>query len=99
MITKHVLLVDGFIEEENEDLTSTAKTTARRHMDLDRRRREMEGMDDEQVAAFYAEKYGARNRPQTFKDNEEVPQQLLLPSVNDPNLWMVKCKVSTKHSM
>ncbi|GAA5800987.1 hypothetical protein HPULCUR_006427 [Helicostylum pulchrum] len=82
---------DGFIEEENEEVTST-KTTARRHLDLDRRRREMEGMDDEQVAAFYAEKYGGRSKPQSFKDTEEVPQQLLLPSVNDPNLWMVKCK-------
>ncbi|CAO3641938.1 unnamed protein product [Mucor fragilis] len=82
---------DGFIEEENEELATT-KTTARRHLDLDRRRREMEGMDDEQVAAFYAEKYGGRSKPQTFKDTEEVPQQLLLPSVNDPNLWMVKCK-------
>jgi transcription elongation factor SPT5 len=86
-------LIDGFIEEENEDLSAT-KTTARRHLDLDRRRREMEGMDDEQVAAFYAEKYGGRSKPQTFKDTEEVPQQLLLPSVNDPNLWMVKCKVT-----
>lgn len=82
---------DGFIEEENEELTTT-KTTSRRHIELDRRRREMEGMDDEQVAAFYAEKYGGRSKPQSFKDTEEVPQQLLLPSVNDPNLWMVKCK-------
>ncbi|KAI8970859.1 hypothetical protein BDB01DRAFT_900886 [Pilobolus umbonatus] len=81
---------DGFIEEETEDLSSV-KTNHRRHLDLDRRRREMEGMDDEQVAAFYAEKYGGR-KPQSFKDTEEVPQQLLLPSVNDPNLWMVKCK-------
>jgi transcription elongation factor SPT5 len=71
---------------------TSAKTTHRRHLDLDRRRREMEGMDDEQVAAFYAEKYGGRSKGQSFKDTEEVPQQLLLPSVNDPNLWMVKCK-------
>ncbi|KAI9468509.1 MAG: hypothetical protein EXX96DRAFT_590896 [Benjaminiella poitrasii] len=83
---------DGFIEEEESEELATAKTTARRHLDLDRRRREMEGMDDEQVAAFYAEKYGARHRAQPFKDTEEVPRQLLLPSVNDPNLWMVKCK-------
>jgi transcription elongation factor SPT5 len=87
-----LLLLDGFIEEENEELTTT-KTTSRRHVELDRRRREMEGMDDEQVAAFYAEKYGGRSKPQSFKDTEEVPQQLLLPSVSDPNLWMVKCKV------
>lgn len=55
-------------------------------------------MDDEQVAAFYAEKYGGRSKPQTFKDTEEVPQQLLLPSVNDPNLWMVKCKVNNLYN-
>lgn len=52
----------------------------------------MEGMDDEQVAAFYAQKYGGR-RAQAFKSSEEIPQQLLLPSVTDPNLWVVKCKV------
>ncbi|KAI8141293.1 hypothetical protein BJV82DRAFT_619991 [Fennellomyces sp. T-0311] len=81
---------DGFIDEGADEIPSEA-SMQRRHLDLDRRRREMEGMDDEQVAAFYAQKYGGR-RPQTFKSSEEVPQQLLLPSVNDPNLWMVKCK-------
>jgi transcription elongation factor SPT5 len=51
-------------------------------------------MDDEQMADFYDKKYGGRNRVQSFKGSaEDVPQQLLLPSVNDPNLWMIKCKV------
>ena len=51
-------------------------------------------MDDEQMADFYDKKYGGRNRVQSFKGGaEDVPQQLLLPSVNDPNLWMIKCKV------
>ncbi|KAI8377967.1 uncharacterized protein BYT42DRAFT_572337 [Radiomyces spectabilis] len=81
---------DGFIEEENEEVPS-ATAIQRRHLDLDRRRREVEDMDDEQVAAFYAQKYGGR-KSQSFKTSEEVPQQLLLPSVNDPNLWMIKCK-------
>jgi transcription elongation factor SPT5 len=49
-------------------------------------------MDDEQVAAFYVEKYGPQ--PSAFRNIEEVPQQLLHPNVNDPNLWMVKCKVN-----
>lgn len=48
-------------------------------------------MDDEQVAAFYVEKYGPQ--PSALRNIEEVPQQLLHPNVNDPNLWMVKCKV------
>ncbi|KAJ2958669.1 hypothetical protein NQZ79_g5826 [Umbelopsis isabellina] len=82
---------DGFIEEDHDE-TATGATHSR-HLDLDRRRREVEDMDDEQMADFYDKKYGGRNRVQSFKGSaEDVPQQLLLPSVNDPNLWMIKCK-------
>ncbi|ORX61614.1 transcription elongation factor Spt5 [Hesseltinella vesiculosa] len=81
---------DGFIEEESSELPSAADIQ-RRHMDLDRRRREVEDMDDEEVAAFYAKKYGGRKN-QGYKSSQDVPQQLLLPSVSDPNLWVVKCK-------
>ncbi|KAI9323900.1 hypothetical protein BX666DRAFT_2038802 [Dichotomocladium elegans] len=88
---------DGFIDEEPEEIPSES-AMQRRHLDLDRRRREMEGMDDEQVAAFYAQKYGGR-RSQAFKSSEEIPQQLLLPSVNDPNLWMVKCKIGKERDI
>lgn len=52
-------------------------------------------MDDEEVAAFYAKKYGGK-KSQAFKSTQDVPQQLLLPSVSDPNLWVVKCKVRNK---
>ncbi|KAI8991679.1 hypothetical protein BDF20DRAFT_831695 [Mycotypha africana] len=82
---------DGFIEEGDEDLTP-AKTTTRRHQEVDRQRREMENMNEEQIAAFYSQKYGNRRRGQLYTQTEDVPQQLLYPSVNDPNLWMVKCK-------
>ncbi|KAI9021556.1 hypothetical protein CLU79DRAFT_719569 [Phycomyces nitens] len=82
---------DGFIEEETEELPSAA-AIQRRHIELDRRRQqETDGMNDEEVAAFFKSKYSAR-KSQGFRASEEVPQQLLLPSVNDPNLWMVKCK-------
>jgi transcription elongation factor SPT5 len=84
--------LDGFIEEDHDEAATGA--THSRHLDLDRRRREVEDMDDEQMADFYDKKYGGRNRVQSFKGSaEDVPQQLLLPSVNDPNLWMIKCKV------
>jgi hypothetical protein len=84
---------DGFIEEDHDD-SATGAAAHNRHLDLDRRRREVEDMDDEQMADFYDKKYGGRNRVQSFKGGaEDVPQQLLLPSVNDPNLWMIKCKV------
>lgn len=83
------IALDGFIDEEPEEMPSVS---TRHQLDLDRRRREMEDMDDEQVAAFYSQKYGSR-RAQAYKSSEEVPRQLLLPSVNDPNLWMIKCRV------
>ncbi|ORE14174.1 transcription elongation factor Spt5 [Rhizopus microsporus] len=69
---------DGFIEEDVEELDSTSKITSRRHIELDRRRRELEDMDDEQVAAFYVEKYGPQ--PSALRNIEEVPQQLLHPN-------------------
>ncbi|KAI9255573.1 hypothetical protein BY458DRAFT_442143 [Sporodiniella umbellata] len=69
---------DGFIEEDVEEMESTATANSRRHVELDRRRRELEDMDDEQVAAFYVEKYGPQ--PSAFRNIEDVPQQLLHPS-------------------
>ncbi|KAI8068046.1 hypothetical protein BC940DRAFT_256470 [Gongronella butleri] len=80
---------DGFIEDETAELPSAADIQ-RRRMDLDRQN-EMQHMDDEEVAAFYAEKYGGRKK-QGYKASQDVPQQLLLPSTRDPNLWVVKCK-------
>ncbi|KAI7872532.1 hypothetical protein BDF14DRAFT_1873164 [Spinellus fusiger] len=70
---------DGFIEEGNEELPSAA-AIQRRHIELDRRRQqETDGMNDEEVAAFYKSKYSAR-KSQGFRTPEEIPQQLLLPS-------------------
>lgn len=82
---------DGFIDEEPEEIPSEA-VMQRQRLALDRQHREVEYMDEEQVAAHFARKYGGR-RTQAFTSSEDVPQQLLLPSVNDPNLWMVKCRV------
>lgn len=47
-------------------------------------------MDAEQQAQLLKERYG-RNR-MNVGDITVVPKRLLLPSVNDPNIWAVKCR-------
>lgn len=47
-------------------------------------------MDAEITAAALREKYGRRTA--TTSDVATVPKRLLLPSVDDPSIWGVKCK-------
>ena len=47
-------------------------------------------MDAEKQAALLKERYG-RSRA-TATDTALVPKRLLLPSVDDPSIWAVKCK-------
>ncbi|EEB07020.1 transcription elongation factor Spt5 [Schizosaccharomyces japonicus yFS275] len=79
---------DGFIEEE---AGADYVTDDRRHRELDRQRQEFQSVDAERLAEEYRHKYG---RSQTFRgDTSNIPQRLLLPSVNDPNIWAVRCKI------
>ncbi|WBW71840.1 DSIF transcription elongation factor complex subunit Spt5 [Schizosaccharomyces osmophilus] len=79
---------DGFIEEEVGGAEYVADD--RRHRELDRQRQELQSVDAERLAEEYREKYG---RSQTvISDTSNVPQRLLLPSVNDPNVWAIRCK-------
>lgn len=62
------------------------------HRRLDRRR--MAKKDQE--AAALAEELDARYKKNKYKAGENddwAPQALLMPSVNDPSIWGVKCKV------
>jgi transcription elongation factor SPT5 len=52
-------------------------------------------MNAEDEAAMYKERYGRSSAVAGYKgDMEHMPQRLLIPSVNDPKLWLVKCKVN-----
>jgi len=53
----------------------------------------------DQEAAALAEELDARYKKNKYKagDNDDwAPQALLMPSVNDPSIWGVKCKVCRK---
>ncbi|KAK9768889.1 transcription elongation factor spt5 [Basidiobolus ranarum] len=85
---------DGFIQEDyHEEAGDESSHRAARHRDLDRRSRKVEEIDAEEVAARLQTKYGRSNNRGVYRgDTEHVPQRFLVPSVEDPNLWMIKCK-------
>ncbi|KZF26193.1 transcription elongation factor Spt5 [Xylona heveae TC161] len=88
------LAPDGFIADTHPDdladLPAGAEIDDRRHRELDRRRELEAGLDAEKQAAAYKERYG-RSRP-VATDSVVVPKRLLLPSVDDPSIWGVRCK-------
>ncbi|PGH34920.1 transcription elongation factor SPT5 [[Emmonsia] crescens] len=84
---------DGFVAEHPDDLDALpvgAETDDRRHRELDRKRDLEATMDAEKQAQALKERYG-RNRA-AAADLVVVPKRLLLPSVDDPSIWAVKCR-------
>lgn len=87
-----LLREDGFIDQDDgADETFQRRTAADNQM-LDRKRRREEELDAEQIAAQLNERYRAQRGLTAQSDYEEVPQTLLMPSVNDPGLYSVKCR-------
>jgi len=72
------------------DLPAGAETDDRGHRELDRKREREQQMDAEKQAQLMKERYG-RSRT-TTTDAVTVPKRLLLPSVDDPNIWGIRCK-------
>ena len=84
---------EGFLADthpDDEGLPAGDVEDDRRHRELDRRRRADEEVDAEKAAEIYRERYG-RNRA-AHVETAVVPQRLLLPSVDDPTIWGVRCK-------
>ncbi|KAL8841142.1 MAG: hypothetical protein Q9176_003483 [Flavoplaca citrina] len=86
---------EGFIADTHPDdvadLPDGAETDDRRHRELDRQRERLQQLDAEKEAERLRNLYG-RSRTTTARDTVTVPKRLLLPSVNDPSIWGVKCK-------
>jgi hypothetical protein len=49
--------------------------------------------DAEQIAERIKERYKGYARGDYKGDTDHVPQSVLIPSINDPKLWLVSCKV------
>ncbi|KAI4217607.1 MAG: hypothetical protein LQ351_000203 [Letrouitia transgressa] len=86
---------DPFIADTHPDdvadLPAGAETDDRRHRELDRQRERAQQMDAEKEAERLKKTYG-RSRATIAKDTVTVPKRLLLPSVEDPSIWGIKCK-------
>lgn len=92
---------DGFGAEMHPDDLDTlpvgAETDDRRHRQLDRQRELEASMDAEKQAQALKERYG-RNR-MAATDAVVVPKRLLLPSVDDPSIWGVRCKAGKEREV
>lgn len=67
----------------------------RYHRELDRRKQMEEDVGAEEVAERLKRDYGRKNAYGArggFGDTTVVPKRLLLPSVDDPSIWAVKCR-------
>lgn len=82
---------DGFIQEEPEAEGAEAAAQERIYRRVDRHDDIAEG-DAEELAERYREKYG-RIAASKYRQDGDVPQQLLLPSVNDPAIFGIGARL------
>ncbi|KAK9426083.1 putative Transcription elongation factor SPT5 [Seiridium unicorne] len=84
---------EGFIDrEEAGEADIAGRDDDTRHRELDRRRDLEASFDAEKQAEIYQKRYGNRKPARGMGDSGGVPQRLLLPSVDDPSIWGVRCK-------
>lgn len=83
--------------DDLEALPVGADIDDRRHRQLDRQRELEASMDAEKQAQLLKERYG-RNR-MAPSDALVVPKRLLLPSVDDPSIWAVRCKAGKEREV
>ncbi|TPX43863.1 hypothetical protein SeLEV6574_g04831 [Synchytrium endobioticum] len=78
---------EGFDEEANKDYLSD-----RIHREVERNRRRMEDEDAEKVAEALNERYRTAYIAGAYRgDTEHIPQQMLMPDIRDPKLYLLKC--------
>ncbi|KAK4055816.1 transcription elongation factor spt5 [Microbotryomycetes sp. JL221] len=68
------------------------------HRRLDRRRMQIRDREAAELAASYRERYGRMNYD-TEGAEDWAPKALLMPSVNDPSIWGVRCKAGREREL
>lgn len=90
---EELLREDGFIADDILDESREAQLkTAADNQRLDHVRRREEEMSAEALAEELRQRHARSSRYASQSDYAEVPQRLLMPSVNDPGLWRIRCK-------
>ena len=90
----HFSSIDDFLEDTGNDGVDLDDLNRRAadHARFDRRERELSDQDLARIAQDVTRRY----RPTAQKytgDMNEIPQRLLMPSVQDANLWQVRVRV------
>ncbi|KAL5478474.1 SPT5 [Sanghuangporus weigelae] len=84
---------DAFFEEvtgEGDDLDDVNRRAAH-HARFDRKHRELNDEDLARIAQDVTRRYRPTAQRYTG-DMNEIPQRLLMPSVQDPNLWQIRVR-------
>ncbi|KAL2755669.1 hypothetical protein ACRALDRAFT_1043232 [Sodiomyces alcalophilus JCM 7366] len=90
---KDVEEIEDFIDNEHpDDVVETGRLDERRHRELDRQRELESSMDAEKQAEILRQRYGNRRPARGLGDSSFVPKRLLMPSVDDPTIWAVRCR-------
>jgi transcription elongation factor SPT5 len=93
---------DGFVADTHPDdlaaLPEGTETDDRRHRELDRRREMEASMDAERQAEALRERYG-RRAAANYSNSVVVPKRLMLPGVEDPSIWGVRCKAGKEREV
>jgi transcription elongation factor SPT5 len=90
---------DGFIQEQDLENEEIDISDDRRHRALDRKRQEITDRDAELLAEEFREKYGRSAASRYRGDGAGVAQRLLMPSVDDPSIWAMKCKTGKERAI
>ncbi|KIM27821.1 hypothetical protein M408DRAFT_159565, partial [Serendipita vermifera MAFF 305830] len=82
----------GFLQyhQQDDDDDDGHPESAAAHARLDRQRLNEAEISNEEMARRLKERYARNDR--IVEDMGQVPQRMLMPSVNDPNLWQLKVK-------
>ncbi|ROV95023.1 hypothetical protein VMCG_08306 [Cytospora schulzeri] len=89
--------IGDFIDPSHPDELAEAGDIddERYHRELDRRKQIEDNAGAEEVAERLKRDYGRKNAYSGrggLGDSTVIPKRLLLPSVNDPSIWAVKCR-------
>lgn len=96
---------DDLIDRDRRSEVDAAATQLAQSDRSHHRRLQMswEDKDADEIEEYYRQKYAeqsARESSHSHQDsdelNEEISQTAHLPSVKDPNLWMVKCQIGAE---
>ncbi|KAJ3277095.1 transcription elongation factor spt5 [Terramyces sp. JEL0728] len=90
---------DGFeyVDEGQEKVSSRDKA---RFRELDQARVSREEINPEDLAERLNERYRRVHGRSGFRgDVDRIPQSLLIPSVQDPKLWLVRCKPGSEKNI